>query len=114
MRVPLILTTVFCALLSGCGGYVSAYEEGVYDYERLYCYQTIGGIQCHDRPNTRDEQRLVNYYGPDPVRYSRPAPAPEPRLAPPRPIEGYVMDPEPVPESGPAAAPLMAVEKAEE
>ena len=34
------VASVFC--LGACTGFESEYEKGVYDYEPLYCYQTIG------------------------------------------------------------------------
>ena len=91
------------AFLSACG-YVSKYEEGVYDYEPVYCYQSIGAVQCFDAPRFRDEKRLVNYYGPAPERYDRPDSAPEPDLAPPPAVNFYVRDPEPIPEPSPTSA----------
>ena len=91
------------AILSACG-YVSEYEEGVYDYESVYCYQSIGAIQCFDAPRFRDEKRLVNYYGPAPERYDRLNPPPEPDLAPPPGVNFFVRDPEPVPRPSPTAA----------
>ena len=32
------------AMLGGCG-FVDKYEEGVADYQPIYCYQTLGGVQ---------------------------------------------------------------------
>ena len=90
-------------ILSACS-YVSEYEKGVYDYEPVYCYQSIGAIQCFDAPRFRDEKRLVNYYGPAPERYDRPDPPPEPNLAPPPGVNYYVRDPEPIPRPSPTAA----------
>lgn len=87
-------------LLGGCG-YVSKYEEAVYDFEPVYCYQSIGSVQCYKTPKAGDERRLVNYFGPAPERYDRPAPAPKPKLAAPKAINYYVLDPEPVPEAQP-------------
>ena len=99
-----ILTTLTAitpvALLAACG-YVSEYEKGVYDYEPVYCYQSLAGIQCFDKPNHRDEKRLVNYYGPAPTRYDRPElPAPATLHAPPA-VDFYVRDREPIPEPAP-------------
>ena len=91
------------AFLGACA-YVSKYEEGVYDYEPVYCYQSIGAVQCFDAPRFRDEKRLVNYYGPAPERYDRPDPPPEPNLAPPPAVNFYVRDAEPVPRPSPTAA----------
>ena len=33
------VASVFC--LGACTGFESEYEKGVYDYEPLYCYQTV-------------------------------------------------------------------------
>ena len=85
------------ALLAACG-YVSEYEEGVYDYEPVYCYRSLAGIECFDKPNHRDEKRLVNYYGPAHSRFDRPEPpAPAILHAPPA-VDFYVRDREPIPE----------------
>ena len=68
--------------LAGCTSFESEYERGVYDYEPLYCYQTLGGVDCHRQPHHRDAARLVNYYGPAPSKYDAPEP---PEASPPRP-----------------------------
>ena len=99
MRKLLILLAV--SVLLGACGYVSEYEKAVYDWEPVYCYKSLAGVQCHDTPNHRDERRLVNYFGPDPSRYDRPKALPEPQLSAPPPIDFYVRDPEPVPEPAP-------------
>ena len=99
-------TLAFLALpvfFSACG-YVSKYEEGVYDYEPVYCYQSIGAVECYAAPKFRDEKRLVNYYGPAPERYDRPDPPPEPNLVAPAAVNFFVLDPEPIPRPSPTAA----------
>ncbi len=101
MRKYIFLTAVLF-LLAACG-YVSEYEEAVYDREPLYCYKTIGGIECHKTPNHRDEKHLVNYFGPHPSRYDKPDASPPPNLSPPPPVDFYVRDPEPIPKSATAA-----------
>lgn len=58
--------------LGGCGGYESAYERAVYDYESVYCYRTLGDPDCYRAADTRAERRLVNYYGPSPRRAEAP------------------------------------------
>lgn len=88
------------ALVAGCG-YVSAYEEAVYDREPVYCYRTLGGVSCFDEPVHRDERRLVNYFGPAPERYERPEPPPPARLDAPPPVPYFVRDAEPVPRAAP-------------
>ena len=60
--------------LASCTSFESEYEKGVYDYEPLYCYQTLGGVDCHRKPHHRDATRLVNYYGPAPSKYKPPKP----------------------------------------
>jgi hypothetical protein len=79
-RINLALPALVFACLGGCTSFESEYERGVYDYEPIYCYQTLGGIDCHRQPHHRDAGRLVNYYGPAPSKYD----APEPRSEPPR------------------------------
>ena len=71
-RILTTLTVIAPAALLAACGYVSEYEKGVYDYEPVYCYQSLAGIQCFEEPNHRDEKRLVNYYGPAPSRRRRP------------------------------------------
>ena len=90
------LTMIAAAALLGACGYVSEYERAVYDYEPTYCYKSLAGVQCFKSPNHRDERRLVNYFGPHPSRYERPAPPP-PRLLPPPPVDFYVRDAELIP-----------------
>ncbi len=103
MRDTLVLTAVG-ALVGACG-YVSAYQEAVYDVEPVYCYQSIGqsvsGVECYKTPKHRDERRLVNYYGPHPSRYDRPEPPPPPTLSAPPSVDFFVRDPEPIPEPAP-------------
>ena len=96
----LLVPLVVAASLGACG-YVSSYEKGVYNYEPIYCYKSLGGVQCFDTPNHRDERRLINYYGPHPSRYERPPAPPPPNLVAPPPVDFYVRDPEPVPEPAP-------------
>lgn len=103
MRNTLFVTAVG-ALVGACG-YLSGYDKAT-NIEPVYCYQSIGqsvsGVDCYKTPNHRDERRLVNYYGPDPSRYDRPAPPPPPTLAAPPAVDFFVRDPEPIPEPAPA------------
>ena len=62
-------------VLSACAQ-KSAYEAAVEDMEPIYCYQSLGGVQCYELPNFRDERRMVNYFGPSPIRYDRPETVP--------------------------------------
>lgn len=104
MRAKSGMLAVLTILVAGCSSYDSRYEEGVSDYEPVYCYRNIGGIACFDTPSHRDERQLVNYYGPSPGRYDRPEPPPEPRLDPPPAHNYYVRDPEPIPRPAPHGA----------
>lgn len=83
-------------VLAACTDYVDRYEEHVYDREPLYCYDTIGEVQCYREPFHRDDRRLVNYFGPHPSRYDPPAPPRRAPLQPPPATADWVMDPEPV------------------
>ncbi len=89
--------------MAACG-YVSEYEKGVYNYEPVYCYRSIGKVQCYDTPNQRDEKRLVNYYGPAPSRYAQPVEPEMTEMAPPPPINYFVVDKEPIPQPDPPKA----------
>jgi hypothetical protein len=87
--------------LSGCGGYVDRYEEGVADSEPIYCYSTLADPTCHRVPVAFEERRLVNYFGPHPSRYPPPPPRPAAKLAPPPEVPLSVRDPEPAIRPGP-------------
>ena len=93
--IPLLFAL---SLLGACAN-MSEYEKQVEDYEPVYCYRSIGAVQCFDKPNHRDEKRLVNYFGPAPHRYDRPQPVEEftNHQAPPS-VGYWVKDPEPVPQ----------------
>lgn len=91
-----LMTVGFLMALSGCG-FVDSYEEAVFDEDPVYCYQSLGGVQCHAQPNHADQRRLVNYFGPHPSRYDAPEPTPVPQLQAPPPVPFWVRDPEPVP-----------------
>lgn len=93
-----IMSVGFILALSGCG-FVDSYEKAVYDFEPLYCYQSLASVECFRQPNHADKLRLVNYYGPHPSRYDAPEPAPVPELKSPPAVPFWVRDPEPVPES---------------
>ena len=96
------VASVFC--LGACTGFESEYEKGVYDYEPLYCYQTIGAVDCSRKPYHRDAARLVNYYGPAPGKYDPPRDPKEGPLRPPPKVTAAYRDAEPVVGSAPAAA----------
>jgi len=91
-------------VLAACG-YESEYERQVYDYNPVYCYQSIGSVQCYKEPKHSDERRLVNYYGPAPSRYDAPDTPETPELQAPAEIDHWVKDPEPVVGTAPAAQP---------
>ncbi len=95
------------AVLTACG-YVSKYEEQVYDWEPVYCYQSIGGVECYKEPKYSDSRRLVNYFGPDPSRYDAPDAPDVPDLQAPKEIDTWVKDAEPVPESALSKAQVRA------
>lgn len=71
------------------------------DFEPVYCYKSLGGVTCYEKPYHRDKLRLVNFFGPAPERYD-PPPAPEPqkRFAP-QMVNYWVKDPEPIPRPAP-------------
>ncbi|MDD9877434.1 MAG: hypothetical protein OXR84_08350 [Magnetovibrio sp.] len=96
-----ILTILAAAAVLGACAQKSAYEAAVEDYEPVYCYQSLGGVTCYEKPNFRDERRKVNYFGPAPKRYDRPEPAPAPELFAPKPVNYWVKDPEPIPRAAP-------------
>lgn len=88
--------------LFGCTSYESAYERAVYDDEPVYCYQSLGGVDCYRSPYRRDDTRLVNYYGPAPSR----TPAPKQRKAAepqPPPAAEAAGQPRPLPAAAQAA-----------
>lgn len=85
--------------LPGCISYESAYERAVYDDEPVYCYQSLGSVDCYRSPNRRDDMRLVNYYGPAPFRTS-----------PPKPPKAVAPQPPPAGEAAVQARPLPAAE----
>lgn len=87
-------------LLGACAQ-KSAYEAGVEGYEPVYCYRSLAGVACHQKPNFTDERRMVNYYGPAPTRYERPAPPPEQKLFAPEMVNYWAKDPEPLPRAAP-------------
>lgn len=66
MRKFLILTAAML-VLGACE------RKSISDCKPLYCYQSIGAVQCFSTPNHRDEKRLVNYCGPHPDSYEKPA-----------------------------------------
>jgi len=82
-------------MVAACG-HVSEYEKAVSDMEPVYCYQSIGKASCYDKPKHADERRLVNYFGPSPIRYDRPERPEERDLAPPPEIKTWVKDAEPI------------------
>lgn len=87
--------------LSACAQ-KSAYEAAVEDLEPTYCYKSLAGVTCYEKPFHRDEKRLVNFFGPAPKRYEKPEALPEPRRDAPQAISYWVKDPEPIPTPAPA------------
>jgi len=96
-----ILTLAAFTLVLGACAQKSAYEAAVEGYEPVYCYQSLGGVACHKKPNFTDERRMVNYFGPAPEFYERPAPTPEPKLYAPEMVNYWAKDPEPLPRAKP-------------
>ncbi|MBK8210705.1 MAG: hypothetical protein IPK78_12820 [Rhodospirillales bacterium] len=80
---PVALAVFAVFALSGCASYETAYEKAVYEDEPVYCYQSLGAVDCYRRPNRRDDARLVNYYGPGPARTRPSKLPPAPELQPP-------------------------------
>jgi hypothetical protein len=87
-------------LLAACSN-MTLYEQQVEDFEPVYCYKSIGSVQCYKEPKHSDSRRLVNFYGPAPRTYDKPD-APE-YAAPkaPKMIDYWVKDPEPIPQAAP-------------
>jgi len=96
-----LIFLAIAALLVGACAQKSAYEAAVEDYEPVYCYKSIGGVACYEEPYHRDEWRMVNYFGPAPIRYDAPEAPEPPKLFAPEPVDFWVKDPEPVPEPAP-------------
>lgn len=91
-----LASAALMTFLGGCG-FVDSYEEAVHDFEPLYCYQSLAGVECFREPHHKDALRLVNYFGPHPSRFEAPEP-PEVEHFAPKSIDLWVKDPEPVPE----------------
>lgn len=116
------LALLAAALALGACVTETRYEKAVAAYEPTYCYQSLGAITCHDKPNFRDERRMVNFYGPSPRQYDRPEPEPEFDRSPVKPFpDGYGKEPEkpsrkaaaatvPGDQPAPPAVPVPAVE----
>ncbi len=97
-----IFASLSLAALLGACGYVSKYEKAVYEWEPTYCYQSIGTVACYKEPYHRDERRLVNYFGPDPSRYDKPEAAEPTPFDPPKMVNYWVKDAEPIPRPAPS------------
>lgn len=98
LRISAVLGLV--SVLGACG-YVSEYEKAVYDWEPTYCYRSIGKVVCYKEPYHRAEKCLVNYFGPDPSRYDKPEPPELAPHAPPKMVNYWVKDAEPIPRPAP-------------
>jgi len=96
-----LLMFLICIGLLGACTHKSAYEAAVENHEPVYCYKSLAGVACHEKPNFRDENRLVNYFGPAPKRYERPVLTSEQKLFAPAPINYWAKDPEPLPRAKP-------------
>ncbi len=100
-RVLTAMMVVMSGAALGACAQKSAYEAAVEDREPVYCYQSLAGVVCHEKPNFRDERRIVNYFGPAPKRYERPAQPPAQKLFAPEPVNYWAKDPEPLPRAQP-------------
>ncbi len=109
MMVRHLVLPAVAVLLGGCSLSALFEEEAAVQPDPVYCYQSLGrstgSVTCYQTPVHRDQRRLVNFYGPHPETYPRPAPPAPARLSPPPSVDFYVRDPEPVP---PEAPPLPA------
>lgn len=101
-----VVVALSLPLLAGACTTKSAYEAAVEDFEPVYCYRYLMGVECTDKPKPRDAKRLVNYYGPAPHRYDQPEPEPEIERQAPKMVNYWVKDPEPVPRPMPKMAHL--------
>jgi hypothetical protein len=56
------VSTIFfvMTLLAACSS-MYQYEQQVEDFEPVYCYQSIGSVQCYKAPKLSDSGRLVNF-----------------------------------------------------
>jgi hypothetical protein len=93
--VTVLLGCSACMLATACTDYVSDYEAAVYDRTPVYCYRSLADVECQSTPRSRDRGRLVNYFGPAPIRYPPPEKS-DIRLDPPPPIFWFSRDPDPV------------------
>jgi len=87
-------------LLSACTN-MTQYEQQVEDWEPIYCYKSIGAVQCYKEPKHSDSRRLVNFYGPPPSSYEAPEAPDYAAAKPPKMIDYWVTDPEPIPQASP-------------
>jgi hypothetical protein len=88
-------------LLAACSN-MTQYERQVADWEPVYCYKSIGAVQCYKEPKHSDSRRLVNFYGPAPSEYDEPDEPTRSHTRPPKTIKVWVKDAEPVPQASPA------------
>lgn len=96
----LAVTLSAAALLGACSD-MSRYEQQVEDLEPVYCYKSIGSVQCYKQPKHSDSRRLVNFYGPAPRTYDKPDTPDYAAPKAPKMIDYWVKDPEPVPQAAP-------------
>jgi len=98
LGLAVVLSTAI--LLAACSN-MTQYERQVENMEPVYCYKSIGSVQCYKEPKHSDSRRLVNFYGPAPRTYDKPD---EPDYAAPKApkmIDYWVKDPEPIPQANP-------------
>lgn len=85
-------------LLAACSN-MTEYERQVESWEPIYCYKSIGAVQCYKEPKHSDSRRLVNFYGPAPENYDKPDEPEVSETQPPPMINTWVKDPEPLPKA---------------
>ncbi len=87
-------------LLAACSN-MTQYERQVQDWEPVYCYKSIGAVQCYKEPKHSDSRRLVNFYGPAPSQYDKPDEPEYSSTKPPKMIDYWTKDAEPIPQAAP-------------
>ena len=91
------------AVLLFLGGCSNPFDEpkpvqNVHQTKPVYCYQSLADVRCHSAPKFVDKNRIVNFYGPSPKRFTAPPPVASPDLKAPKPVDFWVKDAEPIPE----------------
>ena len=98
-----LVTIGVFSLIVSCSS-VGEYERHVKSWEPVYCYKSIGRVQCHNKPKHSDERRLVNYYGPAPHTYEASDALVKSKTKAPKMIQTWVKDKEPVAQASPPSS----------